>query len=533
MTIWEYLLDVWNKLLSVFKSTEMPDTETNTTTTETTSTGNSEQTEATETATETVKTEAEDDLILGSYLNPNDSTVKLTEDYFKTLKNIGYDEIYVGIASSDVPTKLKEVKAIAGKVGLAFHAWVWPTTTKLKDIMQLGINVHIDLETYSMADYIDDIKEWVTWKNGGLLSICIKPDGWDGDQKISQLVAIDGVDFIAQMEYTDFFSTTDQLNNYLALYNPKFNGKLASGLSTYWSDSNTSTKTNERMNEEINTAKKYTKRVILFRAGTVCKFTGLIGTTSTTNTTTTTTATSSAECDDNAIKNGCQGDNVKTLQTWLNNNGFGTLTVDGDFGDLTETAVKKFQTAVGISSDGVVGPVTRAKMDTYTTTSMIKLSYTADRQNNNYQCGPSSWKMACSVFNITIDEDWLAKQIGTTSTNGTDVVVKDDNENIIAGMLYAPTVINPKYGTNLSAKSETFDSWEKLRGYLAKGNPIILRVKSWKTSGEHYVMMYGLDIANEKAYLGDPSWGKHIVELTDLRERIRKVSSASIIVVSK
>ena len=87
MTIWEYLLDVWNKLLSVFKSTEMPDTETNTTSTETTNTHTSKN-ETTETATETVKTE-EDDLILGSYLNPNDSTVKLTEEYFKTLKNIG------------------------------------------------------------------------------------------------------------------------------------------------------------------------------------------------------------------------------------------------------------------------------------------------------------------------------------------------------------------------------------------------------------------------------------------------------------
>lgn len=163
-------------------------------------------------------------------------------------------------------------------------------------------------------------------------------------------------------------------------------------------------------------------------------------------------------------------------------------------------------------------------------TSIITLDYVKDVQNNVYQCGPSSWKMGCSVFDVTIDEDWLAKQIGTTSTNGTKVEETDSNGNIIGGMTYAPAVINPKYGTNFSTWCETFDSWTKLRTYLKNGYPVILRVKSWLTSGEHYVLLYGLDIANNKAYMGDPSNnGYRTTDLDDLRERIREVSDPSII----
>ena len=53
------------------------------------------------------------------------------------------------------------------------------------------------------------------------------------------------------------------------------------------------------------------------------------------------------------IKKGSKGKAVKCLQTIL-----GGLTVDGDFGAKTLTAVKKFQTSKGLVPDGVVGPKT-------------------------------------------------------------------------------------------------------------------------------------------------------------------------------
>ena len=74
--------------------------------------------------------------------------------------------------------------------------------------------------------------------------------------------------------------------------------------------------------------------------------------------------------------------------------------------------------------------------------------------------------------------------MGTTSSNGTKVT----------RMVSVISAVNTKYSTKLSAKNESFDTWQKLRGYLKLGYPIVLRVKSWLTSGEHYVMMFGFHI---------------------------------------
>lgn len=71
----------------------------------------------------------------------------------------------------------------------------------------------------------------------------------------------------------------------------------------------------------------------------------------------------------------CEG--VKTLQQYLKNIGYGSdnvgnIVVDGNFGTITENAVKRFQTECAITSDGIVGSVTAnrlvsAQADTYFT----------------------------------------------------------------------------------------------------------------------------------------------------------------------
>ena len=57
------------------------------------------------------------------------------------------------------------------------------------------------------------------------------------------------------------------------------------------------------------------------------------------------------------LRRGMQGNDVKWLQTALTRLGY-TLTVDGDFGSYTESAVRTFQRNVGLTADGVVGPAT-------------------------------------------------------------------------------------------------------------------------------------------------------------------------------
>ena len=68
---------------------------------------------------------------------------------------------------------------------------------------------------------------------------------------------------------------------------------------------------------------------------------------------------------DRTLKDGCEGDDVKELQTDLIRLGYdcGRWGADGDFGDGTELALKAFQRDHGLTDDGVCGPKTCAALE--------------------------------------------------------------------------------------------------------------------------------------------------------------------------
>jgi len=73
------------------------------------------------------------------------------------------------------------------------------------------------------------------------------------------------------------------------------------------------------------------------------------------------TDTSSEDVDTDSsglIKEGQKGDKVKELQQELKSIGYDPGGIDGIFGPKTKTAVIAFQTAMGVSTDGIVGPIT-------------------------------------------------------------------------------------------------------------------------------------------------------------------------------
>jgi peptidoglycan hydrolase-like protein with peptidoglycan-binding domain len=62
-----------------------------------------------------------------------------------------------------------------------------------------------------------------------------------------------------------------------------------------------------------------------------------------------------------ALREGMEGITVKALQQHLNEHG-ARLYIDGEFGPATARAVRQFQTANGLTPDGIVGPQTAAKL---------------------------------------------------------------------------------------------------------------------------------------------------------------------------
>ena len=65
------------------------------------------------------------------------------------------------------------------------------------------------------------------------------------------------------------------------------------------------------------------------------------------------------------LKNGCEGEDVRQLQSGLIRLGYdlGRWGADGDFGDATEAAVRAFQRNQGLSVDGIAGPKTIAALE--------------------------------------------------------------------------------------------------------------------------------------------------------------------------
>lgn len=64
------------------------------------------------------------------------------------------------------------------------------------------------------------------------------------------------------------------------------------------------------------------------------------------------------------VKKGMKGNNVKWVQWELKRLGYnlGAYGIDGDFGSMTDTAVRQFQRKYGLEVDGIVGKNTRAKL---------------------------------------------------------------------------------------------------------------------------------------------------------------------------
>jgi peptidoglycan hydrolase-like protein with peptidoglycan-binding domain len=75
------------------------------------------------------------------------------------------------------------------------------------------------------------------------------------------------------------------------------------------------------------------------------------------------------------VKLGDSGSGVRQIQAALVAKGY-SVSVDGKFGAQTEQAVKSFQAKNALTQDGIVGPVTWAKLKSTSTSSTTAKSTT-------------------------------------------------------------------------------------------------------------------------------------------------------------
>lgn len=90
-------------------------------------------------------------------------------------------------------------------------------------------------------------------------------------------------------------------------------------------------------------------------------------TATTTKPTTTTTKPRVVDKPSDNVRLGDSGKGVEQIQTALNAKGF-KVVVDGKFGPATDQAVRAFQKKNGLKQDGIVGPITWAKLQSTSTT---------------------------------------------------------------------------------------------------------------------------------------------------------------------
>lgn len=207
---------------------------------------------------------------IGYFIEPK--ATPLDQIDFKNLKNYGISDVYIR-ASTDGKTagikytELPKVKKRTDDAGLNIYAWVWQGFKYAKEVADMGINLLLDLETYDMPKFIDEIKMFRAATKGKIFILCVKPDEWDSKQHYEMIVKY--CDYIMPMLYIGDYlhKTMNDLKPFVEKWDKQYPGKFVAALETYKSDKDSTQKSNEYLHAEIDAVKSHVKAVGLFRWG--------------------------------------------------------------------------------------------------------------------------------------------------------------------------------------------------------------------------------------------------------------------------
>ena len=256
-----------------------------------------------------------------------------------------------------------------------------------------------------------------------------------------------------------------------------------------------------------------------------------------------------------SLREGARGSAVRELQQRLLAAGFNPHGTDGYFGPKTNAAVLAFQGAHGLKRDGLVGPITWAKLLKTGSTaspshssspgsggnSAVKTNGTGwtnisrfqeDFQNTDHTCGPSSMQMLFSELtgSTKVSESQLANWAGTTG-NGTS------HEGLFAAARTAASRLG--FSVKCSQASLGNVGWAKLAQMIADPKVgVILHIQTgglpgWKGDYGHYVFPVGVDLAHHLVKIADPVKGVHTYTFAQYERAMGRVSQPSVLMVQR
>ena len=206
------------------------------------------------------------------------------------------------------------------------------------------------------------------------------------------------------------------------------------------------------------------------------------------------------DCNNTNLKKGSTGNTVKEAQTLLQQKGYYTGKLDGDYGNLTVEAVKKYQKANSLLSDGIFGPVTCKKIQTSTTgiyhsgphwtgAGCNKLG-----QCTGYYCGVHCLRQVLAKFGIdNYNEQVLAGWAGTTHAGTSHY-----------GIETALRKVNQKEGTNITIEWFNFsdfgktsnERWKRLGEIISQPNKDAIIHNLYRNKFGHYEVIQEINTNN-------------------------------------
>ena len=212
------------------------------------------------------------------------------------------------------------------------------------------------------------------------------------------------------------------------------------------------------------------------------------------------------------LKKGSRGEEVKTLQTLLG------ITADGIFGPITKSAVIAYQTANGLKADGIVGPLTWAALGK--SSPQEPKDKPVYKQPVDYKQYDSKW--AAKMYSSHGDKKQTMRSSACGPTAMADIIATLIDPSVTPPVLADKAVAwgdrSYSSGTNWSffqhIKNEyPFSDYKKstsitdLKNCLDSGGYVVCSMgKGYWTNGGHYICAWKYD--GDYIYANDPASSK-------------------------